>query len=143
LSRIQENIDAYGWHVVIVPEDDEGPGFAYSIGLYRSLGHPEVIIFGLEVDTLHRAVNNVGAEVCQGRRFGEGDTSVEIFEGCPVAFRAVSAEHYEEYLGQAVRYYGGKEFPALQCFWPDREGRFPWQVGYSYGPEEPQPQLSA
>src|SRR3954469_19204156 len=68
LSRIQESIDAHGWHVAIVPEDDEGPGFAYSIGLYRTLGHPEVIIFGLAVDHLHRAVNDVGAEVrrCRG-----------------------------------------------------------------------------
>jgi hypothetical protein len=102
LSRIQESIDAHGRHIVIVPEDDEGPGFAYSIGLYRTLGHPEVIIFGLDVDDLHRAVNNVGAEVRRGRRFGEGDTSDEVLDGYPVAFRGVSAEYYGEYLGQAV-----------------------------------------
>jgi hypothetical protein len=89
-----------------------------------------------------RRSNNVGAEVRRGRRFGEGDTSAEVLDGYPVTFRGVSAAFYGEYLGQAVRYYGGKEFPALQCFWPDRNGRFPWQPGYSYGPEEPQPQLS-
>jgi hypothetical protein len=141
LAQVQNDIDTYGWHVILVSEDGEGPGFAYSIGLHRTLRHPEVVIFGLDLAILHRLVNDIAAEVRRGERFGEGDTSDEILEGYPVAFRGVSAEFYEEYLGQAIRYYGGTAFPALQCFWPDREGRFPWQSGYGYGVDQLQPQL--
>lgn len=86
-------------------------------------------------------MNGVAAEVRRGRRFGEGDRSDEVLEGCPVAFRRVAAEFYDEYLGQAIRYYGGTAFPALQCFWPDVEGRFPWQPGTRFGVDRPQPQL--
>lgn len=143
LARVQKDIDTYGLHVIIVPADDEGPGFAYSIGLYQTLGHPEVIIFGLGSSDLHGAVNQIAAEVRKGKQFGEGDTSDEVLEGCPVLFRGVSAEFYDEYLGQAIRYYEGSAFPAVQCFWPDGVGRFPWQPGYSYGVDEPQPQPSA
>jgi hypothetical protein len=27
-------------------------------------------------------------------------------------------------------FYEGVDFPALQMFWPDREGRFPWDKGF-------------
>lgn len=141
IARMQNDIDTYGLHVITVLGDDEGPGFAYSIGLYRTLGHPEVIIFGLARSDLHGAVNRVADEVRRGRRFGEGDSSDEVLEGYPVTFRGVAVEFYDEYLGQAIRYYGGTAFPAIQGFWPDGGGRFPWQPGYGYGADEPQPQL--
>ena len=142
LARIQKDVETYGLHVIIVPEDDEGAGFAYSIGLYRTLGHPEVIIFGLDQSDLHSAVNQIAAEIREGKRFGEGDTSDEVLEGCPVLFRAVSAEFHDEYFGQAISYYSGAVFPAIQCFWPDQAGRFPWQLN-SCGGDEPQPQLQS
>ena len=141
LDRIQSDIDDHGLHVITVLGDDEGPGFAYSIGLFRTLGHPEVIVFGLDRPDLHSVVNQVAAEVRKGQRFGEGDSSSEVFDGCPAIFRGVSPGFYDEYLGQAIGYYEGNAFPAIQCFWPDGDGRFPWESGYCYGPDDPQPQL--
>jgi hypothetical protein len=96
LDRIQSDIDSYGLHVIIVPEDEEGPGFADSIGLYRTLVHPEVIIFGLDPTDPHGAVNQIAAEIRIGSRFDDGDTCSEILEGFPVLFRSVSVEFHEE-----------------------------------------------
>jgi hypothetical protein len=79
--RIRADIDAHGWHVIKVPPDDEGPGFAYSIGLHQSFGHAEVIIFGLPLDVKHIMINTVGDEVRRGARFGDGSVSDEVLEG--------------------------------------------------------------
>ena len=34
--RVIEDVQQYGWHIVGVEDDQEGPGFAYSIGLYHT-----------------------------------------------------------------------------------------------------------
>ncbi len=141
LTRIQTDIDRYDWHVILVPEDEIGPSFAYSIGLYQTFRHPEVIVFGLDLANLHSAVNQIGSEIRKGVRFGEGDGSDEVFEGVSVRFRLVSTDFYDEYLGQAIRYYAGNGFPCLQCFWPDGEGSFPWDSDYRFNVDSPQPQL--
>lgn len=41
------DVQQHGWHVLKVMEDNEGPAFAYTVGLYHSFGHPELIVVGL------------------------------------------------------------------------------------------------
>jgi uncharacterized protein DUF4262 len=36
------DVKKHGWHVLKVLEDDRGPAFAYTVGLYHSFGHPEL-----------------------------------------------------------------------------------------------------
>ena len=43
-KKVIFNIDTYGLHVVKVMEDATGLGFSYSIGLYKTYNHPEIII---------------------------------------------------------------------------------------------------
>jgi hypothetical protein len=31
-----DDVRTYGWHVITVPVDEHGPGFTYSIGLFKS-----------------------------------------------------------------------------------------------------------
>jgi len=52
-AQVPADIETYGWHVIEVPEDDEGPGFAFTIGLFRRFEHPELIVFGLPMNTMH------------------------------------------------------------------------------------------
>ena len=140
-ARIRADIDAYGWHLIKVAPDVEGPGFAYSIGLHESFGHAEVIIFGLPLDVMHTMINTVGEEVRRGIGFGDGSVSDEVLEGRPVRFRAVRPVHFGEFVGQAAEYYGLDGFAVLQCYWPDTSGRFPWQPGCSRIVVESQPSL--
>src|SRR4051812_23358833 len=96
--KLLADVERHGWHVIGVEEDEEGPAFAYSIGLYRSFGHPEVIVFGLPVRVLHRVINAVGEEVRSGERFGHLDESGDVLQGYNVVFRTVKRGHYPEYL---------------------------------------------
>jgi hypothetical protein len=52
-AQIEADIATYGWHVIEVLEDDEGPAFAFTIGLYKRFEHPELVVFGLPLDTMH------------------------------------------------------------------------------------------
>ncbi len=131
-----------GWAIVKVPEDGRGPGFAYTVGLFRRFGHPEVLMSGLDPDVLHDVLNDVGASVRAGARFEAGTTSDDVLEDYPVASRAIAPAAYGTYLRAGVRFHGGAPFPALHCVWPDRGGRFPWDVGGDDWARWAQPALS-
>jgi hypothetical protein len=140
--KLLADVKRHGWHVIGVEEDEEGPSFAYSIGLYRSFGHPEVVVFGLPVKVMHQVVNAAGEKVRFGERFGHLDESGDILEGYDVAFRAMERRHYPDYLGYARRFYQGDDFPALQCLWPDSQHRYPWHPGFTPALARRQPLLS-
>jgi hypothetical protein len=128
--RVLRDVARHGWHVVKVLEDDQGPAHAFSIGLHETHGHPEIVATGPDLDVLHRLVNAVGEDVREGRRF-EADRAYDgIVTGLRCHFRAVHPTNYPDFLGYAGWYYGGAGFPALQCVWPDPEGRFPWEAGF-------------
>ncbi len=125
-AQVHADIATYGWHVVKVLEDDEGPGFAFTIGLYQRFEHPELIVFGLPPDTMHLMLNGAGEAVRAGQTYTAGRSYGDILEGYNCTFRPVPRRHYEAYLGYARWYYDGDGFPALQLIWPDREHRYPW-----------------
>jgi hypothetical protein len=129
--KLLADVERYGWHVIGIEEDAEGPGFAYSVGLYRSRGHPEVIVLGLPVRVMHQIINAVGEVVRSGERFEHLDESGEVLDGFHVAFRTVERRHYPDYLGYARWFHRGDDFPALQCVWPDSAHRYPWHPEFN------------
>ncbi|HEY6221000.1 MAG TPA: DUF4262 domain-containing protein, partial [Candidatus Eisenbacteria bacterium] len=46
---INEAVAKYGWAVQMIPGDGDDPAFAYTVGLFKSYGHPEIITFGLRL----------------------------------------------------------------------------------------------
>lgn len=127
--KVISDVRDYGWHVVIIPDDEEGPGFAFTIGLASTFEHPEVAIVGLPAATMHTMLNTIAELVRAGKRFTRGDRSAEVLEGYDVAFIAVDRAHYDEWLGYAVWFHRGEGFAALQVVWPNRQGKFPWDEG--------------
>jgi len=125
-AKIVSDIEEHGWHVIKVFADESGPAFAYSIGLFQTFRHPEILIVGLGLDTMHRIINTIGIEVKQGKTFRDGCQYGDILDGYECAFREVLPEYYRELFGCAISHYGGLDFPVVQCVWPDRERRFPW-----------------
>jgi hypothetical protein len=127
-QRFLGQIKTYGWNVTNVfrREGQTGPDWSYSTGLFHSYLHPEVVIFGLELDNMQKIVNNIGLRIKDEAKFEPGNEYQDIFARCGCRFRAVDAGHYENYLGWAIWFYNGNPFPVLQCFWPDREGHYPW-----------------
>jgi hypothetical protein len=120
------HVDRVGWAVVTIAEDDEGPGFAFTVGLYETYGHPEVILVGQKPQAQHSLLNGIGFQVKGGTRFDPERPANGVFEGYVAWFLSVAADRYHDYLGTANWFYRGTDYPALQCVWPDRFARFPW-----------------
>jgi hypothetical protein len=91
---------------------------------------------------MHQILNALGAEVRSGERFEHLDESGDVLEGYHVAFRTLERRHYRDYLGYARWFYKGNDFPALQCFWPDSEHRYPWHSEFQAALSARQPLLS-
>lgn len=121
------NIRRDGYHRIGVPSGEtEQPDFVYTVGMFHMHGHPEVVVFGLDVDTGFSILAVVHEHIAQGAVFSHGDESREILDGFPVVFLKFSGEHYGEYVGQANNFYMSSDFPVLMLTWPSRDGSFPW-----------------
>lgn len=120
------DVSTHGWHVMKVLGTTVDQGWAFSIGLFHTFNHPEVLMFGLRLEAMHQVINAVGLQIRAGRRL-DPDTEVDdLLEGYRCTFKVVDPVWYELVLGYATWYYKGHAFPTLQCFWPDRDHRFPW-----------------
>jgi hypothetical protein len=47
-ETIIRNVRKHGCHIVGIIGDEQGPPYAFSIGLFLNYGHPEIVIFGLD-----------------------------------------------------------------------------------------------
>ncbi|MCG8589361.1 MAG: DUF4262 domain-containing protein [Proteobacteria bacterium] len=140
-ARVRADIERYGWHVAKIPGEDPVPAWAFTIGLRERFQHPELAVFGIDLELLHPLLNRLGSEVRRGRQFTEGDRVDGVLEALPCAFRHVESCWIDVFLGNAAWHYESREFGALQCFWPDRAGRFPWEEGFDPAWREQQPLL--
>jgi hypothetical protein len=138
-EKVIHDVEVFGWHVIKVLADDAGPAFAYTIGLRRRFEHPELIIFGLPLDVMHAVLNLAGNAIKAGRRYEPGSETDELLEGYPCRFVPFPRNAHEDFLGHARRFYEGADFSTMQCVWPDREGRYPWDSGVSAEFKELQP----
>jgi hypothetical protein len=134
-QKLLNDIAEYGWHVVKVPEDEVGPGFGYSIGLYKTFGHPEIIIIGLKLDLIHSIINGIAEDIRNGKVFPPGQYYSALIKGFDCYFTRVEKKYYDEYIGYAKWYFGGTHFPLTQCIYPTIYGVYPWQKQW---PEENQ-----
>ncbi|WP_406004969.1 DUF4262 domain-containing protein [Streptomyces sp. NBC_00637] len=137
---IIENVRKHGWHVVMVPEDDIGPGFAYTIGLSHTHGAPELAMFGLDVHAMHRVLNRLG-EKAAGSTLADGQKHPDVVDGHEVALRKVDLRWYRTFFGRAIGFYRRPPFPVLQVAWPDADARFHWEEQARQGHRESQPRL--
>jgi hypothetical protein len=125
-----KDIEEFGWHVINVLEDDKGPGFGYSIGLFKTFGHPEILIVGLKRDLMHSIINNIGESIRKGTIFTPQTFHSNLIVGFDCYFTEVKPEFYEQYVGQALWYYENSNFPLIQCIYPTVKGIYPWQEAW-------------
>jgi len=132
IEGARRDVELYGWHVVMIQGDEE-PGFLFTIGLWQSYRHPEIILFAPSEDPSDMAgrIQPVAESVSEGAVFETGTVHEKLFGRFAGSFRTVELPWYPWFLGTAMAFYGGTDFPVLQLFWPDREGTFPWERGFS------------
>ncbi|WP_424449577.1 DUF4262 domain-containing protein [Microbacterium arborescens] len=131
--RVTETIRRYGVAAEYVIGDarHEQPSFAYSIGLF-GLGHPEVLVFGLDDGNAGAVINDVAARVRGGSDLTVGE--VLSFPGWAHRVSVAHVPNPGEVLFSANSYYDRPPFasvPAVQLIYDDVHGRFPWDDGYS------------
>lgn len=132
-QELADNIQQHRWLVFNILGDDEAlPPFSYTVGLFATFGHPEVVLSGLDHDLAHAILNDIGEDAAQGIRRQDGVIYDDVLGGSPCLFKPVLPEHYEGYFGRALVFYQGADFPVLQCIWPDAQLRFPGQEDYAY-----------
>src|SRR5688572_25938808 len=100
-KAVHDHIATYGWHCVKVAEDEEGPGFAYTIGFQRSFGHPEVIVFGQHPEVMHAMLSRIAERIRAGQTHVAGTDSWGILDDYKCWFLQVGTAHFREYVGWA------------------------------------------
>ncbi len=126
---VAANVTEFGWHVMGVNGDGEGPEWAYSIGLWHTVRSPEVCVFGLPTDTAMRIVNNLAARVRDGSPLTPDQRRTDVIEGYQVAIRPVHPTWYPSFFGAGIDFQRQPPWPVAQVIWPDKEGRLPFEEG--------------
>jgi Domain of unknown function (DUF4262) len=124
-AGVRSRLATYGWTVQAV----EGwPPFAYTIGLWR-LGHPELVLFGVELRTACLMLGLMAMDVCRGgRRINGGDE----FTDDGWEFKAFMLPNPSQVITRANVFFRRKprqSVPALQLVYPDAYGVWPWEPG--------------
>lgn len=153
--RTIDSVLEHGWHVILVvegsecsdPEHDDhgaddhhdpGPSFAYTVGLGHRLGHPELLMSGLDRRVMHHALDDMARRIMNGRRLRPGDALEDVLAGVPVAVEQVADEALRETVTWSGWFHRRKP-AALAIVWPDKNGVFGWQPGAPAVLDELQP----
>ena len=139
-EEIAEVVRTHGWQLIDISDNDLP--FLYSIGFMPE--HPEAIIFGLDSKTASQLMNCVARRVKQNEVFEhKGVYHIEA-EPDKVAVRRVHPTQIPLYCGYAMGYCRIKnlgDVQAIQLFWSDNNGKFPFDAGCDLEVHRAQPRL--
>ena len=126
MDKTESNIKKYGWEAMYVfDENGEKEPFLYTIGLEETYSHPEIMIFGLKRETMHNIVSDLAHDIKKGFKVPINEKIKGLLSGdFEVLFKPIKEDHFDNYLGQANRYYK-KPFRALVMLWPDKNNTLP------------------
>ncbi len=124
--KLLDDVDEYGVHIVHVPENGDGPGFSFTVGLWHNFEQPEVIVFGLPEAVAHDLLNALADAADEGQKFLAEQKHEGLLIDYPVRFVGVPKASYHDFLGSAMWAYEGDDFGCVQLVWPDKQGRWPW-----------------
>ena len=144
-DEIAEVVREDGWFAANIR--DHNPPFLYTIGLKQTCRHPELVIFGLEADDSYALCTGLIRDIRAGRSYAEPGIYTINLGGDEhrVGFRRVHPTQHALYLGFAMGFMTNigriGELEAMQAFWPDSAGKFPFEVGCNLAVYELQPRL--
>jgi len=140
-EKFLEDIDKYGFTVLMLEATDYLPSFAYTVGLWKNFKHPEVISFGLSVQNLQTLLNTVGKLVKEGKVMKQNRTYEDFFDSGKTEFIKVDERNIQDYFGTAIDFYNSRDFQAIQLVWTDHNNKFPWETDFEENLKYRQPLL--
>ena len=125
-QKVIDDIAAHGWHCVNILAEGNLPPYSFTVGLFHSYGHPELIIFGLRSEVAHQILAIAADAAKNGAPLDLSQPSDELINSYSCCFAQVPISEYRDHVGYCRWYYHGNEFPLYQIVWPSRAGLFPW-----------------
>ncbi len=125
------DIEVFGCHVIHVLEEDDLPPFAYSVGIEKTTGCPEIVVIGLKQPLAHFIVNEYNQRVRNSEKLEAGMLVSGFVGGFDCQLRAVHPSHYREYFGWNIWLYKSKKFRVLQLVYPTTDGVWSWEEAAS------------
>jgi hypothetical protein len=144
-EEFAEDVRNYGWSMANVYDNE--PPFQYTVGLMHTFRHPEFIVFGLDSQNAQALFSGLVRDIRAGRSYAEpGVYPVHVGgKDHQVGFRRVHPTQQPLYLGFAMGFLTNigrlGELEAVQAFWPDQAGKFPFEVGCDLAVFQQQPRL--
>ena len=133
IEDCRREVDEGGFTVVALVGDELGCDWAYTIGLHRNFGHPELLVVGLEAPMAGVVLELLGERIVAGERLDAGreltmDGGME-FRACEVdPLFGAQGDWFN--LGREVMTCWGERWPmSLQLVWSDRDQAFPERPG--------------
>lgn len=146
--ELVSNVEQYGCQVTTVFDPDGiEPTFSYSVGVPKSVGQPDLIVFGLPSEISNWIVNETFRKCRSGLQLTDGLQIDGLLDGHQCVSRRVrDAWLKPDFFNSALwfhRNFGVGEWPgAFQIVWPGaQDGLFPWDDGCSQIVIDHQPAL--
>lgn len=136
------NIEKYGCHIIHVMAEDDLPPFSYSVGIQKSSGAPEVVVFGLKQPVAGWVINEYNRRVREQGSLALSQLHSGFLEGFDCQLQRVHRRHYEEHFGWNLWLYQGPDFEVVQLVYPTTRGVWPWAEDAPEGFRQWQPLLT-
>jgi len=135
-TKVDENVAKFGFHITYVLEDEKGPSFCYSTGLYKSYKIPEVFLSGLPQSLSFTLVSDYADKFKESVL--ETNKKINSFSedfDFPLYFIDVEKENLKDYDYTSQRFYEKENYKCVQLIYPDTKGKFPNEPEYLYNQE--------
>jgi Domain of unknown function (DUF4262) len=133
IDHVRATIDEYGLAIQAVGGGPDTPGFAYTVGLFPTLGF-EVLTIAMPVEYAHSILNQLA--VMLKEQPIENGVDINELATMPLRLRDVDALEASVHVGVASRIYDSTLhnglIPIRQLIWPDPTGHFPNTPEYNY-----------
>jgi hypothetical protein len=104
------------------------PEWAYTVGLWHTYQHPEVLIVGLPHDQTQILLHNINYRIRnEHQSFRDGTIKNDVIVGFECFFQTIDPVNYGEWFEANRWFYGDSSFPAVQMLWPNVHGVYPFQ----------------
>jgi hypothetical protein len=113
-EKLNYNVKTYGLQVQHVFGDESGPNFSYSIGLFETYKHPEILIIGLSQSLCQIVINNMAEDIKNGKQYLPLKFYTDILDDFDCYIVQVDQSNNGEYVVQAEQYYGNSDFELVQ-----------------------------
>lgn len=147
-AKTVADVAAYGYHRLVVSDafcEDEHladaqpePEFAYTVGLWHSRSHPELLVSGLPLDLMGAMLGACADRILRGEQMSPGTLWEDVLGGVAVTSELMIPTVVARTATWA-KWFHRAPVPVLQIVWPDTAGRFAWQLDNSAVLDERQP----